>query len=428
MTSPNLVPLQLDQTTGNLVAKTLAGTYVPPSGTGFQFVTNGAPSTAAVTATQATALLNLFTSSLQGLVPASAGGTTNYLRADGTWAAPPGVGTVTSVALADGSTTALYNVTGSPVTGSGTLTFTLKTQTANFVLAGPTTGSAAQPAFRALVAADIPTISLTSGVSGALQAAQFPALTGDVTTTAGALATTLATVNANVGTWNTLTVNGKGLVTAGSNTAYLTANQTITISGDISGTGSQAITATLPNIATPGTYTSVTVNAKGQVTAGTSPTTLTGYGITNGVSTSSNTTMASGISITFQGGGTVTGLATPQNATDAATMSYVQSTRSAVVASTTTASYVETVTSGQKVLLANATSAAITVTLPAAGSSTGFVYTVKKTDSSANDVTVSVASTDRIDGNSTVVLGAQYQYVTIVGDGTNWNIIGAGTT
>lgn len=38
------------------------------------------------TATQVTANLNLFSSSLQGLVPASGGGTTNFLRADGSWA------------------------------------------------------------------------------------------------------------------------------------------------------------------------------------------------------------------------------------------------------------------------------------------------------------------------------------------------------
>jgi len=41
-----------------------------------------------LTTTQVTAMLNLFTSSLQGLTPASGGGTTNFLRADGTWAAP----------------------------------------------------------------------------------------------------------------------------------------------------------------------------------------------------------------------------------------------------------------------------------------------------------------------------------------------------
>lgn len=45
-----------------------------------------------LTATQATALLNLFSSTLKGLVPLSGGGTTNFLRADGTWAAPLGGG------------------------------------------------------------------------------------------------------------------------------------------------------------------------------------------------------------------------------------------------------------------------------------------------------------------------------------------------
>jgi VCBS repeat-containing protein len=45
-----------------------------------------------LTATQATALLNTFTSVLKGLAPASGGGTTNFLRADGTWAAPGGGG------------------------------------------------------------------------------------------------------------------------------------------------------------------------------------------------------------------------------------------------------------------------------------------------------------------------------------------------
>jgi hypothetical protein len=45
-----------------------------------------------LTGTQATALLDVVTSALKGLAPASGGGTSNYLRADGTWAAPPGTG------------------------------------------------------------------------------------------------------------------------------------------------------------------------------------------------------------------------------------------------------------------------------------------------------------------------------------------------
>lgn len=45
-----------------------------------------------LTGTQATAMLDAFTSGLKGLAPASGGGTTNFLRADGTWAAPGGGG------------------------------------------------------------------------------------------------------------------------------------------------------------------------------------------------------------------------------------------------------------------------------------------------------------------------------------------------
>jgi hypothetical protein len=71
-------------------------------------------------------------------------------------------GTVTSVGL---SLPALFTVTGSPVTTSGTLTATLVAQSANLVLAGPATGTAAAPAFRSLVADDIPTIP-TGKVSG----------------------------------------------------------------------------------------------------------------------------------------------------------------------------------------------------------------------------------------------------------------------
>lgn len=44
----------------------------------------------ALSRTQLTALANLFTNTTSGDVPASGGGTVNFLRADGTWASPPG--------------------------------------------------------------------------------------------------------------------------------------------------------------------------------------------------------------------------------------------------------------------------------------------------------------------------------------------------
>ena len=66
-----------------------------------------------LTATQVTAMLNPFSATLKGLVPLSGGGTTNFLRADGTWAAPAG-GTVTSVGTG-------YGLSGGPITSTGTI-------------------------------------------------------------------------------------------------------------------------------------------------------------------------------------------------------------------------------------------------------------------------------------------------------------------
>ena len=64
-----------------------------------------------------------------------------------------GGGTVTSVAL---TMPAEFTVAGSPITGSGTLAVTKANQNANRVYAGPTSGGAAAPTFRALVSADLP--------------------------------------------------------------------------------------------------------------------------------------------------------------------------------------------------------------------------------------------------------------------------------
>lgn len=61
---------------------------------------------------------------------------------------------VTSVALTAPS---IFTVSGSPVTTTGTLDFALNTQTANTVFAGPTSGGAAVPTFRALTQTDLGT-------------------------------------------------------------------------------------------------------------------------------------------------------------------------------------------------------------------------------------------------------------------------------
>ena len=65
----------------------------------------------------------------------------------GALVATGGSGTVTSVAL---SLPGIFTVTGSPITGAGTLTATLATQAAGLVWAGPASGPAAAPTFRQL--------------------------------------------------------------------------------------------------------------------------------------------------------------------------------------------------------------------------------------------------------------------------------------
>jgi hypothetical protein len=82
---------------------------------------------------------------------------------------PANVGTVTSVGL---SLPAIFNVSGSPVTTSGTLTGALANQNANTIFAGPTTGGAAVPTFRALVAADIPNLDAAKITTGTLPIAR----------------------------------------------------------------------------------------------------------------------------------------------------------------------------------------------------------------------------------------------------------------
>lgn len=93
---------------------------------------------------------------------------------------PAGTGTVTSVA-ATLTVPAIFgsSVTGSPITTSGTLgfTLTLANQSANVVFAGPSSGGAAPPTFRAIVAADLPG-TLLQAVSITLSSANILALLG----------------------------------------------------------------------------------------------------------------------------------------------------------------------------------------------------------------------------------------------------------
>jgi hypothetical protein len=68
-----------------------------------------------------------------------------------------------SVGLADISSTPIYTVTNSPQT-NGTIDIALLAQSAALVFAGPISGAAAQPSFRALAMSDLPTSTISDSL------------------------------------------------------------------------------------------------------------------------------------------------------------------------------------------------------------------------------------------------------------------------
>ena len=148
-----------------------------------------------------------------------------------------------SVAFGAGGTVAYTNVaTLSSLTSVGTIS------------TGTWSGS-----FGAVSGANLTSLNASNLGSGTVPAARMPALTGDITTTAGAVATTLATVNSNVGSFGStsaipiITVNAKGLITAVS-TAAVTAS--VTAAG-----GLQQFTDSIYQFAAF-TYTTTTASAE----------------------------------------------------------------------------------------------------------------------------------------------------------------------
>lgn len=191
------------------------------------------PSTRLLTSSTGTDVtLPLLSSSDAGLAPASGGGTSNFLRADGTWAVPAGGGGgVTSVG-GTGTVSGL-TLTGT-VTSTGNLTLggtlavlpsNFASQTAATFLAAPN-GTAGVPTFRTIVAADIPTLNQnTTGSAATLTTTRSITMSGDVSwtvnfngsanvTAAGTIANSAVT-NAKMADMATATFKGRVTGTTG---------------------------------------------------------------------------------------------------------------------------------------------------------------------------------------------------------------------
>lgn len=76
---------------------------------------------------------------------------------------------------------------------------------------------------------------------------------------------------------------------------------------------------------------------------------------------------------------------------------------------------------GERIVYADATDGALTMTLPDALDASDYQFTVKKTDASANAVTVAA---DAIEGSTSVSLASQYDYVRVHSNGTTYYVVG----
>lgn len=158
--------------------------------------TGGTASASDLTVAQVNAILPVFTSTLNGLAPLSGGGSTNFLRADGTWASPPGAtsGTVTSVSMVSAN-----GLAGTVATATTTPAITLSTTITGVLKGNGTAISAATPGtdYSAGTSALATGILKSTTGTGALTiavAGDFPTLNQNTTGSAATL-TTARTIN-----------------------------------------------------------------------------------------------------------------------------------------------------------------------------------------------------------------------------------------
>ena len=233
---------------------------------------------------------------------------------------------------------------GLTVDGAGTISYNLPIASAS-VLGGIKIGTglsidvngvveaaASMPATTTTIGAIIVGSGLAVQTDGTLSAV-FPVTSintklGDVVITAG---TGMTIDNSGSGIILNVTLSQAQVIAALGYTPYngtlnpsgfLTANQTITVTGDVSGSGTTALNLVFANSGVAaGTYTKVTVDTKGRVTAGLNPTTLNGYGITDALNAITGGAVTG--TVTFGSGAKLTGLIAPQSGSDAATKDYV---------------------------------------------------------------------------------------------------------
>jgi hypothetical protein len=375
----------LTPATATAGAITLGGTLAIANGG-----TNGTATPTAGAVAYGSGTAYAFTSAgTAGQVLTSAGASTP------TWTTPT-TGTVTSVTgtapvVSSGGTTPAISLAAA----YGDTLNPYGTKTANYVLAGPTTGAATVPTFRALVANDIPSLSYVTSVS----------FTGGIISVATPTTTPALTVAGTSGgipyfssgtTWaSSAALTQYGVVYGGGAGATPVATAAGTTGQVLTATTGSAPTWAAP--ATSGTVTSVSV--------------VSANGFAGTVATATTTpaiTISTSITGVLKGNGT---------AISAAVVNTDYLAPSAPV--TKTADF--TVAATDVWLINNKTGSTCTVTLPTASSWTGRIlrfqnYQVQTVVSASSNV---VPLTGGAAGTS-ILLASSGDSATLVSDGTNW--------
>lgn len=384
--------------------------------------------------------------------PSAQGAANSVLQNNGSgilsWATPGsgGIGTVTSVALA--LPAGVFTVSGSPVTSSGTLTGSFNTQSANSVFAGPTTGAASAPTFRALVSADIPAINLAAsgngGVTGILPVANG-GTNNSSSYTAGSIifsnGTSLTQDNANF-FWNDTNQSiGIGTNTPASNAFLDGVNVSLAAKRlQLTGFGVGS------TVGYRGRFARGSLGSPAAVQAGDILTFFSGQGYgastfpsasTGAINITAGETFTNSSNLTYMAFNTTpTGSVTSAEAFRVATAGVTLGPQSGSTAihningglnrtnKTITANYAVDTTTTDDIISCNA-AGAITVTLPTPTNGRTLVIKDISGAATTNNVTIARHASENIEGvAASYLIQVSYGTVILYSDGTNWWIIG----